>query len=42
MLTGDNAQAALSIGQALNIPPTNIISGVLPSEKADKIRLLQN
>ena len=42
MLTGDNAETALSIGTALSIPPSNIISNVLPSEKADQIRHLQS
>jgi heavy metal translocating P-type ATPase len=42
MLTGDNAQTALSIGTQLSIPLTNIIASVLPSEKADKIRHLQS
>jgi Cu+-exporting ATPase len=41
MLTGDNPETALSIGNQLSIPPSNIISNVLPSEKADQIRHLQ-
>ncbi|KAI9767407.1 MAG: hypothetical protein M1835_007043, partial [Candelina submexicana] len=41
MLTGDNATTARAVGEQVGIPHNNIIAGVLPSEKADKIRWLQ-
>ncbi|KAI9810912.1 MAG: hypothetical protein M1827_005771 [Pycnora praestabilis] len=41
MLTGDNATTAVAIGEQVGIPASNVIAGVLPSEKADKIRWLQ-
>jgi heavy metal translocating P-type ATPase len=42
MISGDNATTAMAVGYQLGIPATNIIAGVLPSEKADKIRWLQS
>lgn len=42
MISGDNPTTAMAVGQQVGIPPTNIIAGVLPSEKADKIRWLQS
>lgn len=42
MISGDNATTATAVGYQLSIPATNIIAGVLPSEKADKIRWLQS
>jgi Cu+-exporting ATPase len=42
MISGDNATTAMVVGSQLGIPTTNIIAGVLPSEKADKIRWLQS
>ncbi|KAK2627089.1 hypothetical protein QTJ16_003055 [Diplocarpon rosae] len=41
MLSGDNQMTANAIGSKIGIPLSNIIAGVLPSEKADKIRYLQ-
>ncbi|OWP01612.1 hypothetical protein B2J93_2128 [Marssonina coronariae] len=41
MLSGDNQMTANAIGSKIGIPLSNIIAGVLPSEKADKIRHLQ-
>lgn len=41
MLSGDNPTTATSVGQDLGIPTSNIIAGVLPTEKADRIRWLQ-
>lgn len=41
MLSGDNQITANAIGAQVGIPAENIIAGVLPSEKADKIRYLQ-
>ncbi|KAI9724338.1 MAG: hypothetical protein M1812_000406 [Candelaria pacifica] len=41
MLTGDNATTARAVGEQVGIPPNNIIAGVMPSEKADKLRWLQ-
>jgi P-type Cu+ transporter len=42
MISGDNATTTAVIGSQLGIPASNIIAGVLPSEKADKIRWLQS
>ncbi|KAJ4330988.1 hypothetical protein N0V87_009522 [Didymella glomerata] len=42
MISGDNATTATAVGHQLGLPATNIIAGVLPSEKADKIRWLQS
>jgi heavy metal translocating P-type ATPase len=42
MISGDNTATAMAVGYQLGIPATNIIAGVLPSEKADKIRWLQS
>jgi len=42
MISVDNAITATAVGYQLGIPATNIIAGVLPSEKADKIHWLQS
>ncbi|KAE8440554.1 hypothetical protein EG329_007247 [Mollisiaceae sp. DMI_Dod_QoI] len=41
MLSGDNQITANAIGSQVGIPSSNIIAGVLPSQKADKIQYLQ-
>lgn len=41
MLSGDNPTTALAIASSLNIPAANVFAGVLPTEKAEKIRWLQ-
>lgn len=41
MLSGDNYDSACAIGAQVGIARENVIAGVLPSEKADKIRYLQ-
>jgi P-type Cu+ transporter len=41
MLSGDNYDSACAIGARVGIAKENVIAGVLPSEKADKIRYLQ-
>lgn len=41
MLSGDNQITANAIGSQVGIPSTNIIAGVLPSEKSEKIQYLQ-
>lgn len=41
MLSGDNPTTASSVGQTIGIPAANVIAGVLPAEKAEKIRWLQ-
>jgi Cu+-exporting ATPase len=41
MLTGDNKQTALSIGKQLNFDEDHILAEVLPNEKAEKIKELQ-
>ncbi|MCJ1225193.1 hypothetical protein MMC12_001842 [Toensbergia leucococca] len=42
MLTGDNLTTATAVATTLNIPASNIFAGVLPTEKASKIRWLQD
>jgi Cu+-exporting ATPase len=42
MISGDNITTATAVGQQVGIAPTNIIAGVLPAEKADKIQWLQS
>lgn len=41
MLTGDNPVTAHAVAQTLSIPVANVIAGVLPAEKAAKIKWLQ-
>ncbi|KAI8912176.1 hypothetical protein DFJ77DRAFT_483750 [Powellomyces hirtus] len=41
MLTGDNEKTAKAVGRALGIPMSNIMAQVLPDEKANKVRYLQ-
>ncbi|QSZ36286.1 hypothetical protein DSL72_007412 [Monilinia vaccinii-corymbosi] len=41
MLSGDNTTTAIAIGHQVGIPPSNVIAGVLPSEKAKQISYLQ-
>ncbi|KAI4254340.1 MAG: hypothetical protein LQ352_003158 [Teloschistes flavicans] len=41
MLTGDNPATASAVASTLNIPADHVFAGVLPTEKADKIRWLQ-
>jgi len=41
MLTGDNKQTALSIGKQLSFDENHILAEVLPNEKAEKIKELQ-
>ncbi|KAF1942613.1 copper-transporting P-type ATPase [Clathrospora elynae] len=41
MLSGDNQITANAVGAQVGIPSTNIIAGVLPDQKAEKIRYLQ-
>ncbi|KAI4126044.1 MAG: hypothetical protein LQ347_005125, partial [Umbilicaria vellea] len=41
MLTGDNHTTAHAVAQTLGIPVANVIAGVLPAEKAAKIKWLQ-
>jgi cation transport ATPase len=41
MLSGDNPTTARSVGAQVGIPATNIIAGVLPDQKAEKINYLQ-
>ena len=42
MLTGDNPTTAHAVAQTLGIPVANVIAGVLPAEKAAKIKWLQD
>lgn len=41
MLSGDNQITASTVGEAVGIPAANVIAGVLPEQKADKIKYLQ-
>lgn len=41
MISGDNPTTAFAVGDAVGIPRTNIIAGVLPDQKAEKIKSLQ-
>ncbi|KAF1951813.1 heavy metal translocatin [Byssothecium circinans] len=41
MLSGDNAITANAVAAQIGIPPTNVIAGVLPDQKAEKIKYLQ-
>ncbi|KZW02827.1 heavy metal translocatin [Exidia glandulosa HHB12029] len=41
MISGDNETTAKAVAKVVGIPSTNVIAGVLPHEKADKIRWLQ-
>ncbi|KAL1590485.1 hypothetical protein WHR41_00535 [Cladosporium halotolerans] len=40
MLSGDNPGTAIAVGKQVGIPPDNIIAGVLPAQKADKVKYL--
>jgi cation transport ATPase len=41
MLSGDNPTTANAVGIQIGIPSSNIIAGVLPDQKAEKIKYLQ-
>ncbi|KAF2831427.1 heavy metal translocatin [Ophiobolus disseminans] len=41
MLSGDNSITATAVGLQVGIPSSNIIAGVLPDQKAEKIKYLQ-
>ncbi|KAG8631464.1 hypothetical protein KVT40_000604 [Elsinoe batatas] len=41
LLTGDNPLTARAVASSLSIPTTNVIAGVLPTQKASHIRALQ-
>jgi Cu+-exporting ATPase len=41
MLSGDNEKTAKVVAEQVGIPETNVIAGVLPHEKAQKIQWLQ-
>ncbi|KAI0253825.1 heavy metal translocatin [Lactifluus subvellereus] len=41
MISGDNVATAKSVARQVGIPESNVIAGVLPHEKADKVRWLQ-
>lgn len=42
MLSGDNATTARAVASLVNIPATNVISGVLPTGKAAQVQRLQS
>jgi P-type Cu+ transporter len=41
MISGDNHLTASAVAAQVGIPPSNVIAGVLPSQKAEKISYLQ-
>ncbi|KAI8648531.1 hypothetical protein NCS55_01491800 [Fusarium keratoplasticum] len=41
MISGDNPTTAYAVGAMVGIPPEHIIAGVLPEQKADRIKYLQ-
>ena len=41
LLTGDNAHAAHAVANELGLAPEDVVSGVLPTEKVDVVRRLQ-
>ncbi|TKA80279.1 hypothetical protein B0A55_03043 [Friedmanniomyces simplex] len=41
MISGDNQTTASAVGAMVGIPPERIIGGVLPQQKADKVKYLQ-
>ncbi|KAI4252737.1 MAG: hypothetical protein L6R42_007855, partial [Xanthoria sp. 1 TBL-2021] len=41
MLSGDNLTTARAVGQMVGIPVDNVIAGVLPDQKAEKVQYLQ-
>ncbi|THH02750.1 hypothetical protein EW026_g169 [Hermanssonia centrifuga] len=41
MISGDNAVTARAVARIVGIPETNVIAGVLPHEKAQKVQWLQ-
>ncbi|KDQ64481.1 hypothetical protein JAAARDRAFT_117547 [Jaapia argillacea MUCL 33604] len=41
MISGDNATTAKAVAKLVGIPESNVIAGVLPHEKAEKIQWLQ-
>ncbi|KAG9720048.1 heavy metal translocatin, partial [Aureobasidium melanogenum] len=41
MISGDNATTANSVGAAVGIPESNVMAGIMPEQKADKIKYLQ-
>lgn len=42
MISGDNAKTAHAVGAEVAIAPDHIIAGVLPQQKADKVKYLQS
>eukprot|EP00026_Physarum_polycephalum_P001685 Phypoly_transcript_01687.p1 GENE.Phypoly_transcript_01687~~Phypoly_transcript_01687.p1 ORF type:complete len:1067 (+),score=164.81 Phypoly_transcript_01687:469-3201(+) len=42
MVTGDNERVAQHVGQALNLPQDHIFSEVVPAEKGERVKHLQN
>jgi cation transport ATPase len=41
MLSGDSQKTATAVGKKIGIPSTNVIAEVLPNQKAEKIKYLQ-
>ena len=41
IISGDNPRTAKAVAKTAGIPETNVIAGVLPQEKSEKIKWLQ-
>ncbi len=41
MISGDNEITARAVAKSVNIPETNVIAGVLPHQKAERVAWLQ-
>lgn len=41
MITGDHQTTALAVAAQVGVPETQVLAGVLPSEKADRVKYLQ-
>jgi len=41
MISGDNEKTAKAVAKLVGIPETNVVAGVLPHEKGERIQWLQ-
>ncbi len=42
MVTGDNHRTAAAVAKSVDIPPNRVLAGIMPEEKAVKVKELQN